>query len=137
MRFPRDRAGLIYTLAAEADPRLSEIRGLKTRNVVFGVCVVRFEDGFTTRGGHADNKHRRIRSVPLSDTVRAVLWSYCKWRQTDALVFEHAAKPGQPICGTSLYRRFRSAVKRAGLPIPRFQHPRGPADDGPPSHHHH
>lgn len=35
----------ISTLAAEAGPRLSEIRGLKVRNGVFGVGVVRFEDG--------------------------------------------------------------------------------------------
>jgi integrase len=50
----------IYTLAAEAGPRLSGIRGLKVRNVDFGVGVVRFEDGFTTRGGHAGNKGRRV-----------------------------------------------------------------------------
>lgn len=110
----------IYTLAAEAGPRLSEIRGLKVRNVDFGVGVVRFEDGFTTRGGHAGNKGRRVRSVPMSDNVRGVLWPYCKGRPADALVFEHGSKPGEPICGISLYRRFRSAAKRAGLPILRF-----------------
>jgi hypothetical protein len=46
----------IDTLAAEAGTRLSEVRGLKVRNVNFGVGVVRFEDGFTTRGGHAGKK---------------------------------------------------------------------------------
>jgi integrase len=110
----------IYTLAAEAGPRLSEIRGLKVRNIDVGVGVVRFEDGCTTRGGHAGNKGRRVRSVPMSDNVRAVLWPYCKGRPADALVFEHEAKPGEPICGTSLYRRFQSAAKRAGLPVLRF-----------------
>jgi integrase len=110
----------IYTLAAEAGPRLSEIRGLKVRNVDFGVGVVRFEDGFTTRGGHAGNKGRRVRSVPMSDNVRAVLWPYCERRAGDALVFEHEAKPGEPICGSGLYRRFRNAAKRADLPVLRF-----------------
>lgn len=110
----------IYTLAAEAGPRLSEIRGLKVRNVDFGVGVVRFEDGFTTRGGHAGNKGQRVRSVPMSDNVRAALWPYCNGRPADALVFEHEAKPGEPICGSSLYRRFRNAAKRAGLPVLRF-----------------
>lgn len=110
----------IYTLAAEAGPRLSEVRGLKVRNVDFGVGVVRFEDGFTTRGGHAGNKGRRVRSVPMSDNVRAVLRSYCKGRPADALVFEHEARPGEPICGSGLYRRFRNAAKRAGLPVLRF-----------------
>jgi integrase len=115
---PLDMA--IFTLAAEAGPRLSEIRGLKVRNVDFSVGVVRFEDGYTTRGGHAGNKGRRVRSVPMSDNVRAALWRYCKGRAADALVFEHEAKPGEPICGISLYRRFRSAAQRAGLPILRF-----------------
>jgi integrase len=115
---PLDEA--IFTLAAEAGPRLSEIRGLKIRNVDLGVCVVRFEDGYTMRGGHAGNKGRRVRSVPMSDNVRAVLWPYCKNRPADALVFEHEAKPGEPMCGISLYRRFRSAAKRAGLPVLRF-----------------
>jgi len=110
----------IYTLAAEAGPRLSEIRGLKVRNVDFENGVVRFEDGFTTRGGHAGNKGRRVRSVPMSDNVRAVLRSYCSGRPGDALVFEHESKPGEPICGSNLYRRFRNAAKHAGLPILRF-----------------
>lgn len=110
----------IYTLAAEAGPRLSEIRGLKVRNVDFGVGVVRFEDGYTTRGGHAGNKGRRVRSVPMSDNVCAALRPYCDGRPGEALVFEHHAKPEEPICGISLYRRLRSAAKRAGLPILRF-----------------
>ncbi|MFL5822455.1 MAG: tyrosine-type recombinase/integrase [Solirubrobacteraceae bacterium] len=110
----------IYTLAAEAGPRLSEIRGLKVRNVDFGVGVVRFEDGFTTRGGHAGNKGRRVRSVPMSQNVRAALWPYCRDRPADAVVFEHELKPGQPICGSGLYRRYRNAAKRAGLPVLRF-----------------
>lgn len=38
----------VYTLAAEAGPRLSEIRGLKVRNVDFASGLLRFEDGYTT-----------------------------------------------------------------------------------------
>jgi integrase len=110
----------IYTLAAEAGPRLSEIRALKVRNVDFEAGVVRFEDGFTTRGGHAGNKGRRVRSVPMSDNVRRALRPYCKDRPEDALLFEHSIKRGEPICGSSLYRRFRNAAKRAGLPSLRF-----------------
>jgi integrase len=115
---PLDAA--IYTLAAEAGPRLSEISGLKVRNVDFANAIVRFEDGYTRRGGHAGNKGRRVRSVPMSANVRAVLLPYCQARPGDALVFEHEAKPGEPICGISLYRRFVSAAKRAGLPVLRF-----------------
>ena len=36
------------------------------------------------------------------------------------LVFEHDAKPGEPICGSGLYRRFLNASKRAGLPVLRL-----------------
>ena len=142
----------IYTLATEAGSRLSEIRALKVGDVNFGVGVVRFEDGFTTTGGFAGNKGRRLRSVPMSANVRSVLLPLCQGKDGDALVFEHQSRPGQPICGTSLYRRFLTASRRAGLPRIRFprpaahvrhpgdpcvQGPRGPADDGPPPHHDH
>jgi integrase len=40
----------IFTLAAEAGPRLSEIRALKVRNVDFANSVVRFEDGSHEEG---------------------------------------------------------------------------------------
>jgi integrase len=106
----------IYTVATEAGPRLSEIRGMKVRNVDFQVGVLRFEDGFTTSGGHAGNKGRRVRSVPMTANVRAALRPFCKGNAGDELVFEHDAKPGEPICGTSLYRRFVKAAERAGLP---------------------
>jgi integrase len=113
-RSDMDRA--IFTLATEAGPRLSEIRALKVGNVDFEVGVVRFEDGYTTTGGHAGNKGRRVRSVPMTSNVRAALAPYCKGKASSALVFQHEAKPREPICGISLYRRFRSAAKRAKLP---------------------
>lgn len=109
----------IYTLAAEAGPRLSEIRGLKARNIDFVVGMIRFEDGYTTRGGHAGNKGRRVRSVPMTDNVRTALLPFCPDRRGDALVFEHERK-SKPVCGVSLYCRYVSAARRAGLPVLRF-----------------
>ncbi|HWX88095.1 MAG TPA: tyrosine-type recombinase/integrase [Solirubrobacteraceae bacterium] len=106
----------IYTVATEAGPRLSEIRGMKVRNVDFEVGVLRFEDGFTTSGGHAGNKGRRVRSVPMTANVRAALRPFCEGKAGDELVFEHDSKPGEPICGVGLYRRFVKATERAGLP---------------------
>jgi integrase len=106
----------IYTLATEAGPRLSEIRALKVANVDFAAGLLRFEDGYTTRGGHAGNKGRRVRSVPMSANVRAALAPFCAGRHGEQLVFEHETKPGRPICGVSLYRHFVSAAERAGLP---------------------
>ena len=106
----------IYTLATEAGPRLSEIRALKVGNVDFDAGVLRFEDGFTTTGGHAGNKGRRVRSVPMTRNVRKALAPFCDGKSAEMLVFEHDAKPGEPICGSGLYRRFLNASKRAGLP---------------------
>ena len=110
----------IYTLATEAGPRLSEIRGLKVGNVDFEAGVLRFEDGFTTNGGHAGNKGRRVRSVPMTRNVRKALAPFCEGKSGVMLVFEHDAKPGEPICGSGLYRRFLNASKRAGLPVLRL-----------------
>jgi integrase len=86
-----DRA--IYTLATEAGPRLSEIRGPKVANVDFEVGVLRFEDGYTTSGGHAGNKGRRVRSVPMSANVRAALWPFCDGRPGEALVSSTRTSP--------------------------------------------
>jgi integrase len=110
----------VFTLATEAGPRLSEVRALKVKDVDFTAGVVRFEDGYTTTGGFAGNKGRRTRSVPMSANVRRVLWPFCQGRSGEELVFQHATQLGQPICGVSLYRRFVSAARRAGLPQIRF-----------------
>lgn len=87
--------------------------GLRRR---FTVEVVRLEDGYTTYGGFAGNKGRRTRSVPMSANVRRVLWPLCEGKDGDELVFQSPSRPGEPICGSELYRRFVSACKRAGLP---------------------
>ena len=78
--------------------------------------MIRFEDGYTTSGGHAGNKGRRVRSVAMSANVRAALTPYCAGKDSHELVFQHDAKLGEPICGTGIYRRFLSASERAGLP---------------------
>ncbi len=111
---PLDAA--VFTLAAEAGPRLSEIRALKAGDVDFDVDVIRFQDGYTTAGGHAGNKGRRVRSVPMSSNVRAVLGPFCEGKAPDALVFEHKDRMGEPISGGALYLRFVHAAKSAGLP---------------------
>jgi integrase len=52
----------------------------------------------------------------MSRQVRAALAPLCEGRDAQALVFEEAERPGKPLCGVNLYRRFVSAAKRAGLP---------------------
>ena len=110
---PMDAA--IFTLATEAGPRLSEIRGLKVGNVDFDVGVVRFEDGFTTSGGHAGNKGRRVRSVPMSANVRAALGDYCEGGRRRARV-RARGETRRADMRYSLYRRFVRRAKRAELP---------------------
>ena len=78
---PMDAA--IFTLATEAGPRLSEIRGLKVGNVDFNVGLLRFEDGFTKKGGHAGNKGRRV-AVGPDDLERA--------RRAQALLRQSSAR---------------------------------------------
>ena len=45
-----------------------------------------------------------------------MLWPLCEGKDPEALVFDHDTRPGEPICGSDLYRRFVNASKRAGLP---------------------
>ena len=40
----------------------------------------------------------------------------CEGKDGDELVSQRPSRPGEPICGSDLYRRFVSACKRAGLP---------------------
>jgi len=110
----------IYTLATQAGPRMSEIRALRVGNVDLEVGLVRFEDGYTTHGGHAGNKGRRVRSVPMSDAVARALLPFCRSRGEDALVFEHPMNTREPVCHVTTHRHFKSAAKRAGLPEIRF-----------------
>ena len=119
-----DRA--IYTLATEAGPRLSEIRALKVGNVDFEAGVLRFEDGFTTNGGHAGNKGRRVRSVPMTRNVRKALAPFCDAKSGAMLVFRAR-------------RQARRADLRLGSlpPVPQRQQTGGPsraATSRPSSH---
>lgn len=115
-----DTERTIFTLATQAGPRLSEILGLKVGNVDFEVGRVRFEDGFTATGGHSGTKSHQVRSVPMSDAVREVLWPLCQGRDKDAWVFPHGYKTDVPIDGFAVYRAFKAAAAKAGLPDIRF-----------------
>ncbi len=112
--------GAIYTLPLRPVPRMSEIRGLKARHVDAAVGVVRFGNGFTTRGLHSGNNGCPSPIGADSDNVRSARWPSCKGRPVEAPVFEHETKPAEPICGASLYRRFRNAAKRRAShpPVP-------------------
>jgi integrase len=109
----------IYTVAAEAGARLSDVRGLRVRDLDFnpnGGCV-RFARGYTSRGGDAPNKSREVRSVPMTDHMRQRLLAFCEGRPGDARVFEYE---GHALDEGALHRRFKRTIKRAGLHDLRF-----------------
>ncbi len=83
----------IYTLATEAGPRMSEIRGLKVRNVDFDVGVVRLEDGFTTRVATPATRAAGSARVPIERNVPHRPVAVLQGRPADALVFEQELKP--------------------------------------------
>ena len=142
----------VYTVATQAGPRLSEIRALKVGNVDFEVGVLRFEDGFTTTGGHTGNKGRRVRSVPVTNDIRTALAPFCRGKTAEKLVFEQlrqarradlrcgalpALRPRQQAGRSAATALARPAAHVRNAGDPRLQDPRSPADDGPPPHHHH
>lgn len=110
----------IWTLAVEAGPRQSEIRALRVRNVNFERGLIIIEHAFTTKGGHGGTKSHKLRSVPMSDNIRATIAPYCQGKDGDALVFEHPELPGTPMTGFTMYRRLQAAAERAGIPVLRF-----------------
>jgi hypothetical protein len=124
----------IYTLATEAGPRLSEIRGLKVGNIDFEAGVLRFEDGFTTTGGHAGNKGRRVRSVPMTRNVRKALAPFCEGKSREMLVFEHEAKPLKLQILSPLHADAKYALAgrvRIGLDLLFLRHPGVERSHGP------
>jgi hypothetical protein len=52
----------------------------------------------------------------MTADVRAALAPFCEGKTGEMLVFEHDAKPGEPICGTGLYRG--SSASRNGPVCP-------------------
>jgi len=52
----------------------------------------------------------------MTANVRAALLPFCAEKPPKAVVFEHADRPGEPMCGISFHRRFISTCRKAGLP---------------------
>jgi integrase len=114
-----ERDAAVFALATMAGPRMSEIRGLRVRDVDFDAGLLRFVQGYTDDGGFASVKGHEMRSVPMAPTLARRLRPYCEGRDPDALVFR-PERCADAMCGSALYRRFIDAADRAGLRRIRF-----------------
>jgi integrase len=123
---PDDELGeverVLYRTAAMTGLRRGELLALRWRDVDWAVRLVRVRRSYT-RGEFGTPKSRRSsRSVPLADALGGELerhFQQSRFTGDDDLVFTH------PLLGTvldpsKLQKRFKRAVRRAGLRPVRF-----------------
>jgi integrase len=109
--------GTLFLVAAMTGLRLGELRGLRWRDVDWAAQRVRVRRNYV-RGQYGTPKSRRSsRSVPLADDAAGALdrlYKASRFQGDDELVF---AEPdtGEPLRDRPLARRYRRALKAAGL----------------------
>ena len=107
----------LYVVAAMTGLRLGELRALRWRDVDWQAGRVRVVRNYV-RGAYGTPKSRRSsRSVPLADEPAGALdrlYKASRFQGDDELVF---AEPdtGEPLRDRALARRYRRALKAAGL----------------------
>ncbi len=110
----------IYLTAAFTGLRRGELVALRWRDIDFPRCHIRVTASYG-EGGLTTPKSGKERSVPMAPAVAEELAKLVK-RDThsadDELVFPGTA--GAHLDGSALYRRFKTALKRAGLRDLRF-----------------
>lgn len=127
---PADELGgveaVLYRTAMQAGLRQGELLGLRWRDVDWSAGVIRVRQAWV-RGEFSSPKSRRSsRAVPMHDGLAAELerhWQANEKRAfylgDDDLVFAHP-QLGTVLDSSKLRRRFRAAVKAAGLRPIRF-----------------
>jgi integrase len=110
-----DQDAAFYTVAAFTGLRLGEMLALRWRDIDFSKRLVHVRWSYVQ--GHEDRpKSHRVRSVPLTDQVARALDGLSRrddWTGDDDLVFPSIV--GEHIDASALRRRFKAALKRAGL----------------------
>lgn len=113
---------VLYAVAVEAGLRQGELLALRWRDVDWSAGLIRVRRAFV-RGEFTTPKSRRSsRAVPMHDGLAALLERHFQasgWQADDDLVFAHPLL-GSVLDGSKLRRRFRAAVKAAGLRHVRF-----------------
>ena len=107
--------GLRTMLATQyaAGPRVSELAHLKVGDIDSARNVIWIRGG----KGHKD------RQTLLPPKLLELLRSYWRWKRPTAWLFP-GRKPGQPICGPSIFRLCQKAAQAAG--ITKAFHPHSP-----------
>jgi site-specific recombinase XerD len=99
---PRDR--VFVEIAYGCGLRLSELIHLRVTDIDSARMVIHVRQG----------KGAKDRLVPLSARLLEELRSYWRMYRPGSWLFP-GDKPGQPICGSNMQRRFGKLVKRVGL----------------------
>jgi len=99
---PRDR--VFVEVAYGCGLRLSELIHLRVTDIDSARMVIHVRQG----------KGAKDRLVPLSPRLLEELRSYWRMYRPGSWLFP-GDKPGQPICGSNMQRRFGKLVKRVGL----------------------
>jgi integrase len=110
----------IFLTAAFTGLRMGELLALRWRDVDFAGRVVRVRASYSD-GALTTPKSGKVRSVPLGADVAAALARLAdgsRWSQDADLVF--ASDLGGFIDGSALRRRYKAALRRAGLRPLRF-----------------
>ncbi len=107
---------LILT-AAMTGLRAGELVALRWRDVDWMAARVRVRQNYVLGEFGTPKSRRSTRSVPMADAVGATLDDHFKasrWQGDDDLVFAHP-DTGEPLSKHQNLRRFRAALKAAGL----------------------
>ena len=110
----------LFLTAAFTGLRLGELLALRWRDVDFAGRVARVRASYS-HGALTTPKSGKVRSVPLGGDVAAALARLgdgSRWTADDDLVF--AGELGGFLDGSALRRRYKAALKRAGLRPLRF-----------------
>jgi integrase len=126
---PNDELGLVerplYLAAAMTGMRRGELIGLRWGDVDWEARRIRVRRSYVRGEFGAPKSRRSSRSVPLTERLAAELqryWEASDYQRDEDLVFAHPAsrKPGTPLDGSKVLKRFKRALVRADVREVRF-----------------
>jgi len=108
---------VLIRTAAMTGLRAGELVALRWRDVDWAAARLRVRRNYVLGEFGTPKSRRSSRSVPMADAVGAALdlhFQQSRWQGDDDLVFAHPAT-GEPLSKHQNLRRFRRALKAAGL----------------------
>jgi integrase len=115
----------LYLMAAMTGMRRGELVGLRWGDVDWEAKRIRVRRSYVRGEFGAPKSRRSSRSVPLTDRLAGELqrhWEAASYNREQDLVFAHpvSRKPGTPLDGSKVLKRFKRALSRAGVREVRF-----------------